>query len=74
MIKPYNILKDIETVCIISYWKGKKFLRIKMETVKLKGSWALMEFMRQLHSESKNNVQNELETVLVEERSEYKLQ
>lgn len=73
MIKLYNILKGIETVCIISYWKGKKFLRIKMETVKLKGSWALMEFMRQLHSESKNNVQNELETALVEERSEYKL-
>lgn len=73
MIKLYNLLKGIETVCIISYWKGKKFLRIKMETVKLKGSWALMEFMRQLHSESKNNVQNELETALVEERSEYKL-
>lgn len=73
MIKLYNILKGIETVCIISYWKGKKFLRIKMETVKLKGSWALMEFMRQMHSESKNNVQNELENALVEERSEYKL-
>lgn len=73
MIKLYNILKGIETVCIISYWKGKNSLKIKMEAKKLKGPRALREFKRQLHCESKSNVQNGLETAVVEERSEYKL-
>lgn len=63
-------------LCVVGYQQGKNSLKIKMKTEKLKGPWALREFRRQLHSESKSNVQNGLETALVEGKKrggEYKL-